>query len=128
MNPIKSKHIIDKTAADLGLPVKVVDDVVGFYYKTLQKRLSSVEHHSLLVPCLGTFVIKKKSLDEKLKKNIGFVQKIETDIDITVQTYELILQKRKDIEAYLRIMDIMNSEQQRREEVKLKKLNYGKSN
>jgi hypothetical protein len=96
----------------------------------VQKKLSAVKHHSIVVPNLGTFVIKRKALEEKIKKSILFVQKIETDIDISVQTYELIIQKRKDIADYLQLLELMKSEQNRKQEVKLKKQEFkdGKSN
>ena len=128
MNPIKSKFLFDKTAKELDLPVKLVDYIVSFYYKNLQRTMSSVKYHSLTVPYLGTFVIKRKSLDEKLKRNTLFVQKIETDTDITVQTYELIMQKRKDIEDYVKVTNVMNEEIKRKEEIKLKRKEYVKSN
>jgi nucleoid DNA-binding protein len=130
LNPIKRRTIVEKTAADLDLSVQTVDEIVSFYYKTVQKKLAAVKHHSIVVPNLGTFVIKRKALEEKIKKNILFVQKIETDIDISVQTYELIIQKRKDIADYLELLELMKSEQNRKQEVKLKKQEFkdGKSN
>lgn len=130
MNPIKRKTIVEKTAIDLDLPVQTIDEIVSFYYKTLQKKLSAAKHHSIAVPNLGTFVIKRKALEEKIKKNILFVQKIETDIDISVQTYELIIQKRQDIAGYLELLELMKSEQNRKQKVQLKKEEFknGKSN
>jgi hypothetical protein len=130
LNPIKRKTIVEKTANDLGLPVQIVDEIISFYYKTVQKKLSNAKHHSIAVPNLGTFVIKRKSLEEKIKKNIAFVQKIETDVDISVQTYELIIQKRKDIAGYVELLELMKSEQERKQDVKLKKQEFknGKSN
>lgn len=130
MNPIKRKTIVEKTAIDLDLPVQTIDEIVSFYYKILQKKLSAAKHHSIAVPNLGTFVIKRKALEEKIKKNILFVQKIETDIDISVQTYELIIQKRQDIAGYLELLELMKSEQNRKQKVQLKKEEFknGKSN
>jgi nucleoid DNA-binding protein len=124
LNPIKRKILVAKTAEELQLPVSTVDEIISFYYKSLQKKLSSAEHHSIAVPNLGTFVVKRKTLEEKIRKNILFVQKIETDVDISVQTYELIIQKRKDIAGYMQLLELMKSEQNRREEVKLKKQQF----
>lgn len=120
MNPIKRKTLVEKTAEQLQLPVDTVDKIISFYYKSVQKKLSSAHHHSVFVPNLGTFVIKKKSLEEKIRKNVLFVQKIETDDDISVQTYELIIQKRKEIAEYMALLELMRSEQDRKHEVKLK--------
>lgn len=130
MNPLKRKILVEKTAEQLSLPVQTVDEIVSFYYKTVQKTLSSAEHPSVNVPNLGTFVVKQKTLEEKIKKNILFVQKIETNEDISVSTYELIMQKRKDIAGYLHLLETINAEKKRKEEVKLKKQIFkdGKSN
>lgn len=130
LNPLKRKSIIEKTAKDLNIAVNLVDEITSFYYKSVQKKLSAATHHSITVPSLGTFVVKRKTLEEKIRRNILFVQKIENDVDITVQTYELIIQKRKDISTFIELTDLMKTEQVRRQEVKLKKQEYndGKSN
>lgn len=127
LNPLKRKVIIEKTAKDLNIPVNVVDEITSFYYKHVQKKLSAAEHHSVTVPSLGTFVVKRKTLEEKTRRNILFVQKIESDVDITVQTYELIIQKRKDITTFLELIELMKTEQIRRQEVKLKKQEYNET-
>lgn len=130
MNPIKRKHLVELTAEDLNLPVEVVDDIVSHYYYTLQRKLSTADHPYIAVPRLGTFVVKKKSLVDMITKHQNFVNKIEKDEHITVHTYELILKKRAEIQQLTDLQDIMLKEQQRKEEVKLKKQTYkdGKSN
>ena len=96
----------------------------------MEKKLSAVKLNANVVHNLGTFRIKRKALEEKIKKSILLLKKIETDIDISVQTYELIIQKRKDIADYLQLLELMKSEQNRKQEVKLKKQEFkdGKSN
>ena len=130
MNPIKRKSIVELTAKDLNLPVDVVDNIVSHYYLTLQKKLSSVDHPYIAVPRLGTFVVKKKSLVDMITKHQNFVNKIEKDEHITVHTYELIIKKRAEIEKLTKLQERMQQEQERKEEVKLKKQIYkdGKSN
>ena len=112
------------------MPFEMVDDIAAFYYMTLQKKLSSLDYHSIMVPRLGTFVIKKKSLAESIKKNTFFVKKLETDEDISVKTYELIIQKKDQIGKLVKLENILLSEQHRKQEVELKKQIYrdGKSN
>lgn len=65
-----------------------------------------------------------------ITKHQNFVNKIEKDEHITVHTYELIIKKRADIEKLTQLQQRMQQEQERREEVKLKKQIYrdGKSN
>lgn len=124
MNPIKRKYVVDITAEQLDLPIEMVDDIVSHFYQTLQKKLSSVEHHSIMVPRLGTFVVKKKSLDEKLLISERFVAKIEKDDDISVHMYEMIIQRRADIEKLKTLQSLMQEERNRKEEVLIKKQEY----
>lgn len=124
MNPIKRKYVVDITAEQLNLPIEMVDDIVSHFYQTLQKKLSSVEHHSIMVPRLGTFVVKKKSLDEKLLISERFVAKIEKDDDISVHMYEMIIQRRADIEKLKTLQSLMQEERNRKEEVLIKKQVY----
>jgi hypothetical protein len=124
LNPIKRKYVVDITAEQLDLPIEMVDDIVSHFYQTLQKKLSSVEHHSIMVPRLGTFVVKKKSLDEKLLISERFVAKIEKDDDISVHMYEMIIQRRADIEKLKTLQSLMQEERNRKEEVLIKKQEY----
>lgn len=124
MNPVKRKSIVELTAKDLNLPVEVVDDIVSHYYLTLQRKLSSVDHPYIAVPRLGTFVVKKKSLADMITKHQNFVNKIEKDEHITVHTYELIIKKRADIEKLTQLQQRMLQEEERKQEVQLKKQIY----
>lgn len=124
MNPVKRKSIVELTAKDLNLSVDIVDDIVSHYYLTLQKKLSIADEPYIAVPRLGTFVVKKKSLVNMITKHQNFVNKIEKDEHITVHTYELIIKKRAEIERLTQLQHTMFQEEQRKEEVKLKKQIY----
>jgi len=124
LKPLKRKQLIDQTALQLGISKDIVDDVVSYYYLNIQRKLSSVDCHSVSIPRLGTFVVKKKSLVQMILKHQRFVAKIEQDEDISVQTYELIIQKRAEIERLIKLQESMAGEDARREEVKLKKQIY----
>ena len=130
LNPIKRKYLIEKTAQELNLSVDLVDEIVSFYYSSVQKKMSSAEYHSLTIPRLGTFVIKKKSLDEKIAKSQNFITKIEKDEHISVKTYEMIIEKRVDLEKYLQLKEVISQEMERKTIVNHKKQLYrdGKSN
>jgi ABC-type uncharacterized transport system fused permease/ATPase subunit len=124
LNPVKRKSIVELTAKDLNLSVDIVDDIVSHYYLTLQKKLSIADEPYIAVPRLGTFVVKKKSLVNMITKHQNFVNKIEKDEHITVHTYELIIKKRAEIERLTQLQHTMFQEEQRKEEVKLKKQIY----
>lgn len=124
MNPIKRKQIVDLTAEQLNISADTVDDIVSYYYFALQRKLALADHPYIYVPRLGTFVVKKKSLAEMILKHQNFVNKIEKDDHITVHTYELIIKKRADIEQLNLLQQRMLQEEDRRQEVKLKKQIY----
>jgi hypothetical protein len=124
LKPVKRKYIIDATALQLNISRDVVDDVVSYYYQTVQKKLSLADYHSVTIPRLGTFVVKRKSLEQMILKHQRFVAKIEQDTDISVQTYELILQKRAEIERLTQLQEKMAEETVRKEDVNLKKQIY----
>jgi len=124
LNPVKRKSIVELTAKELNLSNDVVDDVISHYYLTLQKKLSAANHPYIIVPRLGTFVVKKKSLVDMITKHQNFVNKIEKDEHISVHTYELIIKKRIEIEKLVELQQQMLREQTRKEEVKLKKQTY----
>jgi hypothetical protein len=122
--PVKRKNIIQLTSEELNISIDIIDDVVSHYYLTLQKKLSVADYPYITVPRLGTFVVKKKSLVEMITKHQNFVNKIEKDDHISVHTYELIIKKRADIEQLVELQNKMKEEQDRKEEVKLKKQIY----
>lgn len=124
MKPAKRKQIIEMTASQLNISKDVIDDVVSYYYQTVQKKMSIADHPSIAVPRLGTFVIKRKALAQMILKHQRFVAKIEKDEDISVKTYELILEKRAEIERLTKLQQLIEQEDKRKQEVKLKKQEY----
>jgi nucleoid DNA-binding protein len=62
MKPLKPKHFIKPTADDLELSEQTVDDIVSFYWSTLQKALSNLEGASVRVTNLGTFNIRERRI------------------------------------------------------------------
>lgn len=122
MNPIKRKELTRKTAESLGLDHLVVDDVVSFFYRTAQKKLSSVTAPSVNVPNMGTFVLMRKRVEKKLEKYTAFLNKI--DPSESIRMYETSLQVKSDIEKYTAILEKMDEEQQRKKEVNKLKENY----
>jgi hypothetical protein len=122
LNPTKRKEITKKTAESLGLDHLVVDDVVAFFYRTTQKKLSAVSSPSVNVPNMGTFVLMRKRVEKKLEKYTAFLNKI--DPSESIRMYETSLQVKADIEKYTAILEKMDQEQQRKKEVIKLKENY----
>jgi nucleoid DNA-binding protein len=79
MIPKKPETIIKEVAEENDLSESMVDDIVGFYYKELRKKLSSLEDIRINIPGLGHFLIKKKSVDNMTKKYTNLVNKYNSE-------------------------------------------------
>lgn len=90
MVPKKAKEFIPEVAKDLGISEDLVRDLTTFYWKTLRKRLSSLESSAILVTGIGTFKIKFWKLPElklKLESKITYIKpdsfrKFETKVQL----------------------------------------------
>lgn len=122
MNPIKRKEISKITADSLKLDHLIVDDVVAFFYRTVQKKLSSMEHHSINVPNMGTFVLKKQRVQKKLEKYNAFLDKI--DASESIRMYETSVDVKADVEKYEKILSVMDQEADRKKAVEKLKEKY----
>lgn len=124
MNPIKRKQLTAETADKLGLSHEMVDDLISFYYDFVQKKLTTLNSPAILVPKLGTFVIKKKSLAEAIKKTDFFIKKLEAEDAISVKTYELILRKKQELKHYREIEALIQEEEDKKLIVKDKRKEF----
>lgn len=124
MNPIKRKILVEKTAKKLGLSVEIVDELVSYYFNTVQKKLATSDYPYIFVPKLGTFVIKRKSLIDKIERYTCFIKNLENQDNISVQTYELIIAKKIQLQGYINTLGIIDSEYNRKQETKIKKEEY----
>lgn len=122
MNPTKRKEISKVTAEQLQMDVNVVDDVVSFFYRTLQKKMSSLSYHAINVPNLGTFTIKRKALEKKIEKYTTFCDNL--DESESIRAYEVKQDVRKEIERLRATLLTMNEEILRKTEVNKLKEEY----
>lgn len=120
MNPIKRKEISKLTAEKLGKDVAMIDEIVTFFYRHVQKKLSSMEHIAVNVPNLGTFVLKKRRVQSKLERLQHFVNVV--DETQSIRAFETKQNAKKDIEKYKGALKIIETEEERKQQVrKLKK-------
>ncbi len=120
MNPTKRKEISKLTAEKLGKDVAMVDEIVTFFYRNVQKKLSSMEHIAVNVPNLGTFVLKKRRVESKLERCKRFVDAV--DETVSIRAFETKQSVKKDIEKYSASLKIIEIEAERKQQVrKLKK-------
>lgn len=112
MNPTKRKELSLLTAKKLDRNFQEVDDIVAFFYRYVQKRLSSVESIAVNVPNLGTFVLKKRRVQKKIERHKNFIDSL--DETASIKAFEIKQEVKKDIEKYEAILDMMNQEEERK--------------
>lgn len=116
MNPVKRKDISKSTAEKLGKDFEQVDEIVAFYYRYVQKRLSAIENIAVNVPNLGTFVLKKKRVENKMDRYTRFMETVdETE---SIRAFETKQAVKKDIEKYQAALEIMNKEEERKQSIR----------
>jgi len=112
LNPAKRKELSLLTAKKLDRNFQEVDDIVAFFYRYVQKRLSSVESIAVNVPNLGTFVLKKRRVVKKIERHKNFIDSL--DETASIKAFEIKQEVKKDIEKYEAILDMMNQEEERK--------------
>lgn len=128
MNPLKRKDIVQRTAKELNLPEAVVEDIVSFYYKYVSKKLSALEHTAVLVPNLGTFVVKRKALAKKIEAYDGYVGRLEAahNEESSMADYGHLIAKRKELENFKSRMSDIEADIERKKEVTERKIAFKK--
>jgi len=101
MIPKKASSLYREVTDEFECSEKLVDDLVHFYYKTLKKRMSSIEDLRLNVEGLGHFVLKMR----KVKNAIPHYKKVLTNHDTsTFGAYH----NKKSIEEKLKRLEKVN--------------------
>lgn len=119
MNPTKRKELSLLTAKKLDREFQEVDDIVAFFYRYVQKRLSSVENIAVNVPNLGTFVLKKKRIQKKIDRHRNFMEGL--DETSSIKAFEIKQDVKKEIEKYEAVLERMNQEEERKLKVQILK-------
>lgn len=130
MIPLKRKIISEMTAKQLNLPVDLIDDIASYYFKYLQEDLSDLNHFNVNVPLLGTFSIKRNVLSRKLEKYENAIIKLENHIEedksLSMKRYASIVDMKKQVSKFKRLLELLDEESKRKNEKKKEKINYKK--
>lgn len=116
MNPVKRKEISKATAEKLGKDFEQVDEIVAFYYRYVQKRLSAMENIAVNVPNLGTFVLKRRRVEKKMDRYTRFLETV--DETQSIRAFETKQAVKKDIEKYQAALEIMDKEEERKQSIR----------
>lgn len=81
-----------------------------------------MEHCSVNVPNMGTFVLKRQRVEKKLEKYRAFLNRI--DASESIRMYETSVDVKADIEKYEKILSVMDQEAARKKQVEKLKEKY----
>ena len=74
MNPKKSKDFVSDVAKELDLHEDLVKEVVSFFWSKIRSNLGDLKHHTITVPNLGTFKIRRNKMNEVAEKSEQIIQ------------------------------------------------------
>lgn len=112
MTPVKRKQVVETTAAELGVHPDIVDSIVCFYYKKIQKLLSGATHLNVQVPGLGTFNVSKRNLLNKRLRMDGLIKKLEQSS--SMQAYAIAQSKKLELGKLNLLQELVDVETQRK--------------
>ena len=69
MKPKNHKSFFEEVAKDINVHKDVVEDLIVFYYARVRKNLSDLTDTHISVAGLGTFSLRKKKLEQSIKRN-----------------------------------------------------------
>jgi len=69
LNPKKAKDFVSDVANELNLGEDLVKEVTSFFWSKIRNSLSDLKHHTVTVPNLGTFKVRRNKMNEMVKKS-----------------------------------------------------------
>lgn len=119
MIPKSHKLFIKPTAEELNCSESLVNDVVGFFYSELRKKLNDIEHPRIKINHLGTFKIKTKELlflKAKFHAHLNALNNPES-----FNQMKLKKELEDKIDNLGRVIDILKEESKRKKQIKEKR-------
>lgn len=124
MNPAKRKEISQKVAEKLNLSFEIVDEIIACYFKSIQKKMSNLEHSRLAVDGLGTFYVKKNRLLAKLENYKAALERTESIAEPDMSDFRYMLGLRNEIKLYEKALNEIIQEEQNKLKKQEEKENY----
>lgn len=119
MIPKSHKLFIKPTAEELECSETLVNDVVGFFYSELRKKLNDIEHPRIKINHLGTFKIKTKELLFLKAKIHAHHNALNNPESFTQMKVKKELEDK--INNLARVIDILKEESKRKKQIKEKR-------
>ena len=112
MRPRKAKELIPGVAADKNLPVKLVEDIINFYWREVWESLTKAQGIKVHVTNLGDFNIKHWLLDKEISglKNTIIHNKAKGS-----QRYITGVHMQEKVDILTNLKEMLHDENQRKE-------------
>lgn len=120
MTPRKPNTLFPGIALELELSEEVVEDIVRFYWKEVQKQLNEPEHLNIQLDALGTFEMRIGTLEYTIEKYKGLIKHAKLN---TYNKHALYHETVKKLERLEKMLELYNIQKQKKQEVRLKQKN-----
>lgn len=120
MNPKKAKTVLNDLHYELGLEENLVNDILDFYWQHVRKTIVTAAYPRINIENLGIFQVKYKALDKTITKYENAINKLGTE---NFNKYVKYDNMKSRLEILLKLKEEMQSEKQRRYEIK--SIKYG---
>ncbi len=101
MKPKNHKAFFEEVAKEINVHRDVVEDIVTFYYAKVRKNLSELSDTHISVSGLGTFSIRKRKLEQSIKRNKDIIGNLRKNEYKDYEKYLPIHEKVKQMEKAL---------------------------
>lgn len=116
MNPVKRKVIIEKLSEELDIPSSKLDKLVNHYYQHVMNTMTGCTHVNVNVPGLGVFYVKSKSLERKILRTNGYVNKLK--FETSLRAYAIRMDRTENLEKLLFLQEMLNQEKLRKQTIR----------
>lgn len=77
LNPKSYKEFFKTIAKECEVHEDLVEEFIRFFYNEIRKHLEELDHTRILLPNLGTFILRKGRLDRAIKRHKDMLGNIE---------------------------------------------------
>ena len=115
MKPKSHKSFFEQVAKDIGVHKDVVEDMVTFYYSRVRKNLSNLTDTHINVSNLGTFKLRKKRLENNIKRNKDIIGNLEK---MTYKDYDKYVPVKNKLQKMEQALSMLNKKLENKKKFK----------
>ena len=114
MKPKSHKSFFEQVAKDIGVHKDVVEDMVTFYYSRVRKNLSNLTDTHINVSNLGTFKLRKKRLENNIKRNKDIIGNLEK---MTYKGYDKYVPVKNKLQKMEQALSMLNKKLENKKKI-----------